>query len=360
MDKIKKFINVHIPISNCTLRCHYCYVTLNQTFGHPMQKLDRSPEFIKSALSKNRLGGCCHLNLCADGETLLMPNIIDYINALLDEGHIISIVSNCTLTNKINDLVALSEEQKKHLFIKASYHYLELIRTGLLDTFFDNLQKLHNAGISLTIEVTPSDELIPFADEAVQICKERMGAIPHFTIARDGRYPELPILTSMSRNDYRNTWGKYGSSLFEFKESIFGKPVHVYCHAGDWFFNLNLMTGEISQCYGTPAFQNIYANIDEPIHFKPIGKHCPEKHCYNGHALFTLGVVPQVQSPTYAEVRDKIMKNSEHWLLPEIQSLFSQRLYENNHRYSIYKRSCIYFKNLIRKVNFIHRKKRIK
>lgn len=341
MDNLKRFINVHVSLSNCTLRCHYCYVTLHQTFGHPIPKLEHSPEFIRQALSKQRLGGCCHLNFCADGETLLLPGLIDVVEQLLLEGHYISIVSNCTSSNRIDELIALPEDLRKHLFVKASYHYLELKRLELLDSFFDQVCKLHHAGISLVIEITPSDELIPFADEAVELCRKRMGAAPHFTVARDEHYDYLPILTSLPRDEYRRVWGKYDSVMFDYKESIFGRPIKKFCYAGEWFLCLDLLSGELSQCYGTPSFQNIYSNVEEPIHYRPIGIHCPESHCYNGHALLTQGVVPREESPTYAATRDRTMSNGEHWLYPEIMSFFSQRLYDNNPQYPWYKRIYI-------------------
>ena len=334
-------------MSNCTMRCHYCYVTLHQTFGHPIPKLEHSPEFIRQALSKQRLGGCCHLNFCADGETLLLPSLIDVVEQLLLEGHYISIVSNCTLNNRIDELRALPEHLRKHLFVKASYHYLELKRLNLLDSFFDNLQKLHNAGISLVVEITPNDELIPSIDEAVELCRIRMGAAPHFTIARDEHYDHLPILTSLPRDEYRRIWGKYGSVMFDYKESIFGRPIKRFCYAGEWFLCLDLLDGNISQCYGTPCIQNIYTNIEEPINFKPIGSHCPQTHCFNGHALLTQGVVPGEKSPTYAATRDRIMSNGEHWLYPEVLSFFSQRLYDNNTQYSWIKKTYINHKKLL-------------
>ena len=194
---------------------------------------------------------------------------------------------------------------------------------------------MHDAGISLTIEITPNDELIPFVDEAVELCRLRMGAVPHFTVARDEHYRHLPILTSLTREEYRRVWGKFDSIMFDYKESIFGRPITQFCYAGKWFLCLNLISGNLSQCHGTPSFQNIYSDPAESIHYKPIGKHCPRSHCFNGHALLTQGVVPGEESPTYAATRDRLMDNGEHWLYPEVSSFFSQRLYDNNRQLSL-------------------------
>lgn len=338
MDILKRFINVHISLSNCSLRCHYCYVTIHQTFGKPIPQLVYEPEYIRKALSKARLGGCCHMNFCADGETLLLPRLVDIVEQLLMEGHYVSIVSNCTISKHIEELISLPQELHKHLFVKASYHYLELLRLGLLDTFFDNVQKLHNSGISIVVEITPNDELIPKINDAVEICRQRMGATPHFTIARDEHYSNLPILTSMTRDEYRKFWGQFDSVMFDYKESIFGRPIKRFCYAGEWFLCLDLLSGNLSQCYGTKPFMNIYMDVSKPIEYRPIGKNCPRSHCFNGHALLTQGVVPGEKSPTYAATRDRVMPDGRHWLYPEMMAFFSQRLYDNNKQYTITRR----------------------
>ena len=337
-DKIVKFINVHVKMSNCTLRCHYCYVTISKTFGHPIPKLEYSATFIRQALSQKRLGGCCHLNFCADGETLLLPELIDVVRELLEEGHYISIVTNATLSNKIDQLIALPAHLRSHLFIKASYHYLELVERNLIDTFFDNVNRLHKSGISITIEVTPKDELSPYAEEAVNICRERTGASPHFTLARNDRYRHQPLLTNLSREDYRKTWGRFNSTMFNFKERIFGIPVKKFCYAGEWFLCLELLSGNLTKCHGTPVIQNIYSDLNEPIKLEAIGRRCPRAYCYNGHALLTMGMVPGIESPTYAETRDRVNANGEHWLHPDVRAAFSQRFYENNPHYPYFKR----------------------
>ena len=46
-----------------------------------------SPEQIAYALRKERVGGVSYVNLCADGETLLLPNLARYVELLAREGH---------------------------------------------------------------------------------------------------------------------------------------------------------------------------------------------------------------------------------------------------------------------------------
>ena len=60
---------------------------------------------------------------------------------------------------------------------------------------------------SFTIEVTPSDELIPYIDEMKEVSLREFGALPHITVARDESKPDYPLLTKLSKDDYIKTWG---------------------------------------------------------------------------------------------------------------------------------------------------------
>lgn len=350
MDRINRYINVHIPLSSCNFRCHYCYVTIHQTFSQKIPELRHDVSYIRKALSRKRLGGICHLNFCANGETLLLPQIIECICELVKEGHYITIVSNCTIKKKIEELANLPDDVKQNIFLKASYHYLELQRTGLTQTFFSNLKKIKDSGISFTVEITPNDELIPHIDQAVSLCVEHLGAAPHFTIARDERKTEYPILTNLSRSKYKEIWGKYNSKLFDFKYQMFGKKITSYCYAGDWFFNLDLISGNISKCYNTPVIQNIYEDINAPIYFSAIGYGCPEGHCYNAHAMVSMGIVPEIDAPTYTELRDRVTEKGETWLTDNIRNAFSQKLYINHGKKIQRKSSAFHLSNFLKKI----------
>ena len=87
MDKIKRLINVVIPITVCNFKCHYCYLAQTNAFDQNIPKLQYDMLTIKKALSKERLGRPCMMNLCAVGETLLAPYLLDLTNALLDNEH---------------------------------------------------------------------------------------------------------------------------------------------------------------------------------------------------------------------------------------------------------------------------------
>ncbi|MFV0330626.1 MAG: radical SAM protein [Dysgonomonas sp.] len=335
MDTIKRLINIHIPITTCTLRCNYCYITHHRLFGGALPNFKYSPDEVRRALSKERLGGTCLIAFCAGGETLLPDNIVSYFKALLDEGHYLFIVTNGTVTKRFDEIAALPPELLKRTFFKFSYHYREFKEKGLLDKFFSNVNKIHSAGASFTLELTPSDEDIPFIDEIKETAIKNVGAVCHVTVARNEKVVgELPILTNMSKSDYEKTWSVFNSSFFDYKMSIFGKKRKEFCYAGAWSVYLNFVTGDMTQCYCSHYQQNIFENIERPIRFMPIGNNCTMQHCYNGHSMIVLGTIPELEAPTLAEIRNRVCSDGSEWLYPEMKSFMGTRLYETNQEYS--------------------------
>ncbi|WP_077155033.1 radical SAM protein [Bacteroides bouchesdurhonensis] len=335
MDKIKRYIDCYVPITTCTLRCHYCYIVQHGLFANKVPELKYSVETVRRALSKERLGGTCLINFCAAGETLISKDLLEYVRAFLEEGHYVMVVTNATISKRFDEIVAFPPELLKRLFFKFSYHYLELKEKNLLDRFFSNIKKVRDAGCSFTLEVTPSDELIPFIDEMNKKSIEEIGAIPHITIARDERDPErLPILTNMNKEEYYKVWSKFKSAIFEYKMKIFEVKRTEFCYAGDWSFYLNLGTGMMTQCYKSLIKQNIFEDVEKPIKFCPIGNNCLEYHCYNGHSYIVLGDIPELDAPTYAELRNRICIDGSEWLRPEMKSFMSTKLCESNKEYT--------------------------
>lgn len=348
MEKIKRFIDIYVPVTTCTLRCSYCYITTHRLFEGPLPKFEHKPEFIRQALSKERLGGTCLLNFCAGGETLLAPQLVDYVKELLQEGHYVMIVTNATLTKRFDEIATFPKELTAHLFFKFSYHYTQLKKRNLLDTFFANIRKMRDAGCSFTLEQTPSDDDIPYQDEIIERAIREIGAAPHITVARDERVGgQLPILTELSREEYKKVWGdKYKSELFDYKFSIFEQKRNEFCYAGDWSAYLNLQTGLMKQCYRYNFSWNIYEDVTKPIPWIAIGHNCKELHCYNGHVWLALGDIPELPAPTYAKLRNRVGKDGSEWLQPQMKAFMSSKLYESNEEYGLLKKTWVDFLNI--------------
>lgn len=332
MDKIKKFIDCYIPTEVCNLKCEYCYISHLENFNNKTIKIEKEPYFIRKALSKERLGGVCMLNFCAGGETLLANEIIPIVKELLEEGHYVMIVTNGTLTQRFEELSKFPKELLNRLFFKFSFHYLEFKRLNLLDKFISNVKMMQKAGASFTIEITPSDELIEYIDDVKEISLREFGALPHITVTRKEN-GEIPLYTNLSKEKYVETWSTFKSDLFDMKMKIFGEKRKEFCYAGDWSFVLNMATGEIKQCYRGITFQNIYENLDEPIKKLPVGNCCNEPHCFNGHAFLSFGDIPELDFPTFDELRNRSTSNGE-WLSNTMKTFMKTRLRDSNKLYT--------------------------
>lgn len=337
-DKIKHYIECYIETETCNLRCHYCYIALQERFTNKIQKFSHSKEDIRRALSKERLGGPCLLNFCAGGETLLDEDALQVAKELLKEGHYINLVTNGTISKRFEEIASWPKELREHLMIKFSFHYLEFKRLNILDKFASNVSLMKKSGVSFTVEITPSDKLVPFIDEVKEWSIQNIGVFPHITIARDDRTENIDILSNYSYEEYKKIWGQFDSKLFNYKTEIFYQPRKEYCYAGRWSFCVNLNTGVMTQCYQAKELGNIFDNIDEPLPLEEIGYGCCLPHCFNGHAFLTLGNVPSLHSPTYAEVRNRVCADGSEWLTPCMKSFIGSKLKESNKKTPFLKR----------------------
>ena len=333
MDKIKRFIDCYIPTETCNFRCNYCYIAQHRKFNNKLLNLSHDTKFIAKALSIERLGGKCLINLCAGGETLLSEEIVDLIYALLEEGHYVMVVTNGSLTRRFEQISKFPKNLLDHLFFKFSFHYLELVRLKMLDKFVQNVKLMKESGASFTIEITPNDELENYIKEIKDFSIKNFGAFPHITIGRKDT-DDIPPLTNHIFSDYIKIWQGFNSELFNYKTTIFGEKRKEFCYAGDWSWYLNIETGELKQCYCGSVLDNIYDNIERTIKFFPIGCYCTQPHCYNGHAFLTLGDIPELSSPYYDELRDRKCVDGTFWLTDSMRNFMHSKLNKSNKEYT--------------------------
>lgn len=336
--QIKRYVEAFVPVNICNMQCTYCY--LNKNIPKVICELQHEPEFIAKALSRKRLGGPALINLCAAGETTLLKNMIGLTKALLEEGHILSIVTNGTNTNYFKQVVELPENLRKNIFFKFSLHYFELEKMKKTEVFFDNIDMVKKAGCSFTIELTPDDSYLKVKEEIKELCLAKAGAICHVTVPRNDTTKEHKILSKYSIDELAEKWSDFDSSLLRFKQSIWAKPRCEFCYAGDWFFTVDLSSGITTQCYeGADMHYNIYQNVNQKIPFRAVGTKCPSSHCFNGHAFLPLGVIPEFAAPTYTELRDRLCTDGSHWITEEMSDTLNSRLKNANREYSKIKKA---------------------
>ena len=163
-----------------------------------------------------------------------------------------------------------------------------------------------------------------------KVSLEHLGALPHITVARDESKADYPLLTKLSREEYIKTWGQFDSMMFDFKIKVFGQKRKEYCYAGNWTWTLNLITGTMKQCYKTNFFANIYKNLDKSLKFVNIGHGCKAPHCHNAHAFLCFGAIPELDTPYYYELRNRVCADGSEWLQPEMKAFMSCKLNEIN------------------------------
>lgn len=326
-DKICKYINCHVPIEYCNLRCGYCYIRQAREFN-PKDTIDYSPDFIRRALSKERLGGTVLFTLCGGGETMLCNSLGDIVEALIQEGHYVHIVTNGTITKAVDDLFSRNIDFE-HIMFKLSLHYLELKRLNLLETFAENFRKIKAAGASASIEVMAYDKLVSSIDELKGYSLKNFQAFPHIAPAREDK--SLNILTDYTLENYCEIWGQFQSALFDYKMK---KIVYVkreeFCKAGEWALQMDLGSGDMYQCIKHPYLDNLYQNIDSEIKLKAVGIQCCLPYCQNGHIYLPLGVLPEIDAPSYLELRNRKMTGGGEWVTGKMKSILSQKLFQNN------------------------------
>lgn len=334
MDKIKRFIDCYIPTQTCNLRCRYCYIAQNKRFEQKITPWKYGPGIISKAMAKERLGGICMLNLCAGGETLLSPEIVPAVRGILEQGHYVSVITNGTISKKFDELANFPPSIKERLFIKFSFHHLELKRLNLMQTFIDNVKKTRKAGIAVSVEITPEDELIPYIEEIKELSVKEFGALPHITIARKDNDPKISVLSSLPEEEFFKTWQTFNSPMLDFKKNLYGVKRTEFCHAGDWSFYINLGTGLIGQCYCGQILGNFFENPHEPFKPRAIGNNCTLPYCYNGHAFLTFGDIAEINAVPYSAIRNRITASGEQWLTEKVKVFMDSRLSESNAPYT--------------------------
>lgn len=332
MDRIKLLILCLIPNQKCNLKCEYCYISQLEAWEEP-EKMKYSPEYIAKALSRERLGGTCLINLTGNGETLIQPEIVDLTKELLKEGHYVEIVTNGTMTKRIHDILDQPKEQLARLFFKLSFHYKELKRLGIMNLFFANVQAIHKAGASFTLELLAYDGIEKDIEDIKAVCLQNAGAICQATIGRN-HHKDATLLSAHTRNEFTNVWQSLDSPMMKFKLEMLDVKRREFCYAGAWSMYLNLYTGEAQPCYWQPYNQNIFEDLNKPIRFEAVGRFCTQPFCINAHAHMTWGLIPELKTPTYDIMRNRKMANGDEWLTKECKTFFQTKLIQSNNEYS--------------------------
>lgn len=336
-NKIHKFIDFDLRgTTTCNFKCEYCYVWRKEDFRAGRKTSEHTPKEIREALSLERLGGRCFINMCARGETMLSEDIVELAYELLKEGHYVSIVTNGTVTGKINEILQFPEELQERMFFKISFHFKELKRRNLFETFWNNICAISRSKCSYTLEVTPGDGSVEYIDELKNMVKDiPYAALPHISFTRDSNKKGLDLLSDYSLEEYRNIWGSFDSKMFELKSEWYGKKIENFCYAGNWSYLINILNGDIRACYRQDVIGNIFDKSMKQFPTKPIGHDCHMEYCFNNHAFLAWGCVPDIKCYNYLDMRNRVDNVGKYWVKQPMYEAMQNKLYDNNFRYDI-------------------------
>ena len=367
MEKIHKFVECLIPVTKCNIRCSYCYVIQENRREGIIPELDYDLDRMQKALTKERFGGTCYFSLCGAGETLIPEYVIDIAYRLLENGHYVNITTNGTLSKRFDQIInRFPKEYLNRMHFAFSFHYLELKRLKALNSFFDNVDKVKKNGASFVIQLNMCDEYYPYLNEIKQICMERVHALPQVAVTRkETKYPKMEIdfYTERSKEEYVKNGRLFESPLFEYTLENFKVKRKEFCYAGDWAYQLNLKTGLLKRCYCSCVVQNIFKDINKPIFSCAVGKYCNSDYCFNSSHFISLGVIPEIKGPSYAELRNR---KEAGWYQKDMEEFLSGKLSDTNREYNniqkvrtgimgIYDK--IAYQMYLRLLSFLNRKK---
>lgn len=329
---MRRFIECLTTNTTCNLKCSYCYLIQQNRRTNKNAIFRYSPDYIGTALSKERLGGVSLISITASGETLI-PHELPYIaREIMKQGHFLNITTNGTLSKQIEDFISITEGYHNHIHMSFSFHYVELKKKKMIDVFFRNVQKVWKSGCSILLQINLVDEYIPYWNEIKELSLKYVGALPQVALTRKELNGEFSIFSSQTFEEYRKIGGEMCSPLFDFTCEQFNKRQTEFCYAGLWSGVLNMETGELRACYGQGFSYNIFKNIEEPIPFKPIGKKCNSRYCVNSSHFMSQGIIPSLSTlPTYGQLRNR---EEAHWYQPEMQDFLYGKFDETNPRYS--------------------------
>lgn len=191
---------------------------------------------------------------------------------------------------------------------------------------------MKDPGYSVMVQINLTDEYLPYLNEIKNICTEKVGAPPQVAATRKEKSitKDIELLNLSGEKEYINQAIEFKSPLFDFTMDNFNVKRKEFCYAGDWTYVLNLQTGVLKRCYSSYIFQNIFENIEKPIIELAVGNNCGSRFCFNSSHFMALGVIPSVETPSYAELRNR---KKARWYSDEMECFLSQRLYQNNFEY---------------------------
>ena len=245
------------------------------------------------------------MSFCGAGETFLCKEMTDIVAYTLRQGNFVNVTNNGTISRAIETLTSLPDDLSSRLVFAFSFHYNELKNRNLLSTFAANVKKVIASKASFTVQLNLYDGYLPYLDEIKNFCMENFGALTQLALTRDQRHG-MKLYTAGDLAAYRKLGAEFHSPMFEFScDNFLVSRAKNFCYAGQHSWRLDLATGALRRCYFERDTFNAYDDLDRKIPLKPVGRHCGDRYCVNAIHFMALGNVPEINCPSYAQLRDR-------------------------------------------------------
>ena len=157
---------------------------------------------------------------------------------------------------------------------------------------------------SFTVQLNLYDGYLNLLEEIKSYCIENFGALPQLALTRN-QTNGMKLYSAHDLETYRQDGKDFDSPMFQFACDNFLNKRNAFCYAGEKSYTLDLSSGNLRRCYDDPATFNIYKDLDENVPESPIGHNCRSIYCFNAIHFMALGIMPDIDCPSYAALRNR-------------------------------------------------------
>ena len=267
-------LTVYVPGNQCNFRCSYCYISnsIDPMHNKPAH-FDYSLDHMIAAFNPKRIG-IAAIGVIGAGETLIPNEVVPFVHGLLRQGHYVTVITNLVLTERINQLLSIKHEPNgaeylSRLCVKGSLHWLELKKRNLVDTFFNNMRAIIDAGASSYPFLVICNEYMPYLEEICETSRRKLGALPHCSpnsvskqISRETTVVTDPLCDEAF---VKKIDAMFDSPIFDLCVAFIPiDPKKIFCYAGAYGYGVGMGTGAMVKCHNFPIGENFYQDISAP------------------------------------------------------------------------------------------------
>ena len=339
--EIKYDITVYVPGTVCNMRCEYCYITQCIDENHSLKVNLKYPlETMIRAFSPKRLGGLANVTVIGSGETLFCKEVIPFVKGLLEFGHVVSLVTNVTITKRLDEILNFERKLMRRLIIKGSCHWDELVRLKKLDTYFDYLRKFREVGANISpFLVICSSYYKQFEEIHDRFIKE-LGDVPDCSpclimptneLIRGAQFYVDPPL---DENFLKKEKLLFNSKVFDTCVKWLDiDPQKIFCYAGKWSFIVNLESGRVRKCHRCPSETDFFVDLENMPKLEAIGSNCQTNSCSLQYNFIGEGLIPEYDDEKMSFGK---MIYKEKFMNKEVLELLDYKFYK---KYPVYSKA---------------------